>query len=469
MTFRGEVNFDGGCEIDGLVDFRNADFESELNLGDTVLRASGDRCLDMTSAVVAGNLRLGRRQRSIRLTNATVGGSVLGVGTVIESSDESSDAAVAARGIRVGGDVYLNDASVTGGALDLRRSTIAGDLSLRGGTIEHPGGQTLALTYGRVEGSIYLDGGLRSNGNVRLNRSFIGGRLVCDGGTFLSDEPAGDPLSAFEAILATASGGAYLKWDAVGAVNLTGASTTVLGDDPTGWGASYELGGMRYDRLSHRDLPASADTASRISWLLGQKRADASSFDQLADYYRRHGRTVDAERVLIVRNRALRHERAEQGGWRNRVRNGIDRFWDVSVGYGFRAARAGALLLGLVVATAVVLALPAATDAMRATDQSDRVYSPAGALGAAGGVGIEASDDDACGGGRIRCFSPTFYAIDTVIPLVDLHQRSTWYPDRNAPNGAFYEWWLDLAVLLGWVTTSVLVLGLTHAIGPSRH
>ncbi len=64
--------------------------------------------------------------------------------------------------------------------------------------------------------------------------------------------------------------------------------------------------------------------------------------------------------------------------------------------------------------------------------------------------------------GQVRCFSPVLYTIDTVVPLVSLEQRSTWYPDPHAPGGSFMEWWLNAATLLGWVLSSIFVLSLTR-------
>ena len=57
---------------------------------------------------------------------------------------------------------------------------------------------------------------------------------------------------------------------------------------------------------------------------------------------------------------------------------------------------------------------------------------------------------DVCGDGEVRCFSPVLYTIDTVIPLISLDQRSTWYPDPHAPGGELLLLWLNVATLLGW-------------------
>ena len=86
---------------------------------------------------------------------------------------------------------------------------------------------------------------------------------------------------------------------------------------------------------------------------------------------------------------------------------------------------------------------------MRTTDENNNVYRPEGPVVPIIAANESASSSDLpdgaeqCGNGRVRCFSPTFYAIDTVIPLVDLHQRSTWHPDRATPYGRHYEWGLN--------------------------
>ena len=63
---------------------------------------------------------------------------------------------------------------------------------------------------------------------------------------------------------------------------------------------------------------------------------------------------------------------------------------------------------------------------------------------------------------RLRCFSPALYAIDTVIPLISLDQRTTWYPDAYTPDGSLMEWWLNIATMLGWLLSSIFVLSLAR-------
>ena len=57
-----------------------------------------------------------------------------------------------------------------------------------------------------------------------------------------------------------------------------------------------------------------------------------------------------------------------------------------------------------------------------------------------------------------RAISPALYAAGTVVPLVSLGQRTTWYADARAPHGTLVDWWLTGATPAGWVLSTVFVL-----------
>jgi hypothetical protein len=51
--------------------------------------------------------------------------------------------------------------------------------------------------------------------------------------------------------------------------------------------------------------------------------------------------------------------------------------------------------------------------------------------------------------------------VDTVVPLIDLHQRSTWYP-AGGRHGVPLEWLLNLCTILGWVASTVFAVSFTR-------
>jgi len=131
---------------------------------------------------------------------------------------------------------------------------------------------------------------------------------------------------------------------------------------------------------------------------------------------------------------------------------------------GYRPGRVLWLLAVLLILVTRSLQTPGARAAMRATTAVGVVFTTQGPLQSPGTVPAGGASNpvpgDACGDGQVRCFNPVLYAIDTVIPLISLDQRSTWYPDARTRDGALTEWWLNAAAVLGWLLTSIFVLAL---------
>lgn len=82
---------------------------------------------------------------------------------------------------------------------------------------------------------------------------------------------------------------------------------------------------------------------------------------------------------------------------------------------------------------------------------------------------------DRCGDGTVRCFNAFLYAVDLVVPLVDLGQINTWHPDAHrgpqSPNwrgqehlqvGAIMAWYLPIMSLLGWALSTIGLLTITR-------
>ena len=457
--FDGDVRIYGGSRVVGSINLATARVESQLDLDDTSVVApeSGWRAdtysVDLGNAKLGSDLRFRGRTGSIRLENANVSGSIHFEYLVVSANQPE---AIEARNVRVEGDVWLDRATVNGGDTDFRLSHVSGDWRAPGARLVSTGAvedRVLTMTSTEVDGSVFLSRGFEAVGLVRLNRCRIGGRLTFDGASIRSAPHAPFPL-VVACRSATVASGLFLDWEVDGAVDFQGTATNLLVDDPTRWGSGHSISGLTYERMnpiesSDRE-PSTGELTQRLRWLADQNEPDAGTYSQLADYYRRHGRTVDAEQVLIARNRFLRSERRTQGGWRNRVKNVADLAWDISVGYGYRASRAALVIIVLIALVGAILAGSFARHRLVAVDDDNAVFSAA----------------EACESETVRCYNPVFYAIDTVVPLVDLQQRSTWYVSRNQPYGTALEWGLNLTVLLGWAASSALVLGLTRTLNP---
>jgi len=156
-----------------------------------------------------------------------------------------------------------------------------------------------------------------------------------------------------------------------------------------------------------------------------------------------------------------------------RMKDLLDRVKYLTVRYGYRPQRAFGLLTALIFFVMLILIPNAARDLLRATDPTGLVYSPSGLIAGQTSAnlipGVVADQTPTsptppagpCGGGRVRCFDPALFAVDTVVPIIDLKQRATWYPSHTDA-GILLDWVLNVCTVLGWVLSSVFVLSLAR-------
>ena len=56
--------------------------------------------------------------------------------------------------------------------------------------------------------------------------------------------------------------------------------------------------------------------------------------------------------------------------------------------------------------------------------------------------------------------SPPVYVLDTLLPIIDLHQESNWAPARARPWGVWYEVLTWGLIVWGWILTTAVVAGI---------
>jgi hypothetical protein len=310
-------------------------------------------------------------------------------------------------------------------------------------------------------------------GRRRAPRSGVrseGCRLQVTGGSFHYPEPApGNKHGhAIAAISATVRGGMDLGWAVASpSVDFTDTTTTSLADDPAAWPERFTIAGLTYQRF---DLPQGAPPrpvwtqAARCDWLRRESEFDSGPYEQAARVFRQHGYTGEAEQILMAQRRHARQAGRPNPTW---LRRAMEAAY-ATIGYRYRPSRVLWLLAALLVLVAISLEWPATQATLRATNGNGAVYTTSGFLTTSRGSATVSPNvhgslrADACGDGQVRCFSPVLHAIDTVIPLITLDQRSTWYPDQHEPGGEFVLWWLNLATLLDWLLSSIFILSLAR-------
>jgi hypothetical protein len=202
------------CAIAKGLDLRDGQIQS-LSLSGTY---SGK--LDATGMRVKGDVHLDEgfnAEGEVRLSGATIGGVLRCRRGQFSNSDGdalSSDSA------QITGDVYLDEGFKAEGEVRLSGATIGGVLRCRGGQFNNSDGVALYLDRAQITGDVYLTTGFKAEGAVRLVGAKIGGQFAGSGGQFRNSD--GDALFFDRAQI---SGSVLLteRFEAVGQVRLVGA------------------------------------------------------------------------------------------------------------------------------------------------------------------------------------------------------------------------------------------------------
>ena len=458
LVVGAELSIEGATTVTGGIDLSSSELGRFAIGPGSAIGSPGQTALDLTNATIRSAVAIGAGvpvRGTMLLVGARVHGRLDLAGAVL--TDPHGHSLLKADGAVIDGDVDLTQLRATGGQLKFWRATIGGGFDATGAVVDNPDGGTVRLHQCEVGGSVRLVDGFTSTGCVVLSRTTVRGRLDLGDGRFHCPRPGvyNTEGAAIRAVSSVFLGGMDLGWAAITpAINVTDATTTVLQDDPSNWPKDIYIAGFSYERF---DAPRGGvarrriwDWQRRLAWLRQQPEFDAGPYEQAARVFRQHGYAHGAEQLLI---RQRSDARQAEGRTRSRVTSMIDWVFDWTVGYGYRPSRVLWLLATLLALVAATLALPGVQQTMRASDQGV-VFTTNGPLN----VDSPTAGLDPCGGGQVRCFNPLLYAVDTVIPLIALDQRATWYPDRFVTGGQVVEWWLNLATMAGWLLSSIFLL-----------
>lgn len=235
---------------------------------------------------------------------------------------------------------------------------------------------------------------------------------------------------------------------------LEGATVGRLDDDwsserPNGYwptGPRLRLDGFSYGRFGGKQQ---ATVEQRLGWIrsqyqpLGLSRADFATqpYEQLAAVYRLAGQDTEARKVAIARRADLR-----KYGNLNPYRKFGNWFLDWSIRYGYQTWRAG---VGLVAVFLVFVALSFFA-------QHHHLMVPVGNT-----QGLHPVPSATKCTSNYRCFYAVGYAVDTVIPIINVHQAEYWGPYGQVPWGRAWFAGTWIATGLGWALATLLVAGYT--------
>ncbi|MGO4674437.1 hypothetical protein AB4Z40_16220 [Bosea sp. 2YAB26] len=374
--------------------------------------------------------------------------------------------------------VLLRGATLRGG-INLSGAVLAADLDCAGATVTRTDG--IAIDANEIEnrGSVVLRSA-RIEGEIRLIASQIGGDIDCSGAVLAA---AGQ--TALDMSRSAIKGAFFLRRDAQvnGALVLTGASIGTIHDEAACWPKQGDLLLNRCRYGAFIDGPVDAE--SRLDWL-GRQVPERwgedfwpQPYEQLASVFREMGHGEDARAVLVVKERLQRQARRKRAA--NPVLRGLltaaDGVLGITLAYGRQPLLAFVWLLffwflgvaifgyaehrGAVMPnSAVVLRSPEWTlcgierseqRSLIATQQTSGLAEPGQTQLACFRQRWEASSYPA--------FSPWMYSLDTLLPVLDMGQRTFWRPNPSKPGGRIAINYFYFQSIVGWALSLLAVAG----------
>jgi hypothetical protein len=438
-----------GADISGLLSCRGAHLTGRDNAGSTLvadgIRVGGEGVLLDGGFTAAG---------AVRLFRAGITGTLSCGGADVTGCDDKGRALVA-EGIKVGFDVFLDEGFTAAGAVSLLLADITGMLSCRNAHLNGRDKDGISVAaYGmRVTGDVWLDGEFTAIGGISFRSAHVGGTVWLRG-TLMADKNA----PALDAAGAKIAG--TLRWapaqPVAGRVTLDGAAVGELDDAWTSvtkpangfWptGGRLSLKGFTYDRIGG-EHPATV--TDRLGWLRSQYPSVTDAhvlfatqpYEQLAAVCRRVGQDAAARKIAIARRADLRTY-----GELNPYRKAANWLLDKTIKYGYQTWRAG---LGLTAVFALFLLLTV-------LGQHQHAIVPVGNI-----TGLHPVPSATQCASNYPCFYPAGYTVDTVIPLINVHQAQYWGPDGHAAWGWVWVGSSWVATGLGWALATLLVAGYT--------
>ncbi|WP_320779327.1 membrane-associated oxidoreductase [Streptomyces sp. CRN 30] len=409
----GNLDLEYAC-VDHPVRLRHCHFEAaprfygarlrELNLSESVLPG-----LISHAVRVDGVLRMTRARfhGTVRLSGAEIAGSLYLESVRIEAPDTEGPvlqlnqavlgADLWAPGLRTHGSVRLSGASVTG------------TVNLKDAVLEAPD-TTVLDAQNLTVGSSVTATCLQARGTVDFRGARVPGTLEL--AHVRLSRPGDTALRATSCAVGELwlFGGGRIE----GALRLRRARIDSLSLDPSMVPDAVYLNDLTYTALVPHH-PAEL----RLPML--ERDGDGYvpySYEQLTAAYRRVGDDDGARRVQLAKLR--RHRRTLP--WYGRLWGLLQ---DVAVGYGFRPLRAGAWLLSLLAAGSLAYGLD---------------HPPA------------LKPDEA------PEFSPVFYTLDLLLPIVSFGQETAFAPE------GWYQSLSYVLIVMGWILASTVIAGVTRSV-----
>lgn len=386
----------------GRIDIAGSRTSFNLDLKGTTARSDDNRAaIDVKRAEIRLDLRASTDfecHGTFDLFGTSVGGQVWLNSASLRKGDGRY--ALNAPLLTVGGGFYCRGLSAIDGSINLAGATIAATLEFNDSPQSTTSSLIIRADTIHVGSNIFFNGARVSKAHFESSR--IERSLDFEGCEFVDQSAVSIARSKIEHFILPPNGRQPET------VDLRGAHCVEFSDNPNCPPKTLLLQDFSYNAMQ-----PTAQPKARLAWLRRDTSGlSSSSFETLARNYRASGDERGARKVLLAKQRHLR----DIGHWSARPWSYIQ---DAFVGYGYAPGRAFLLLASIVTALSLFywkVAPPVPLDAAKA---------PA--------------------------FNPIPYAIDVLLPILDLGFEKTYQPEGV---GRTVTW---VAVVVGWVLATAVI------------
>ncbi|HRJ60290.1 MAG TPA: hypothetical protein PKZ97_00600 [Azospirillaceae bacterium] len=397
----------------------------------------------------------------IRLLGAEIGGDVTFIAARLNNPGED---VLSADGVKIAGDLFCRNGFNADGEIRLLGAEVGGDVSFSGASLKNPDKRALTADRVKTAGSLFCDDGFSINGTASFIGSLTGKRFY-----WKPTQWTGQLGLSYAHARQWAD-----NWRGDGWKN---------DDTPVDGEPDLDIDAFAYDALAGKGTDK--DAASRIAWVRksqAERKFVPGPYEILAKALRAAGDEDGANEVAYAKRADRAKARKHKLG-----RRISDFLLGAVVGYGYKPWRGLAWLIGLLITGfcvfslagpmaeggtgAIKPAVPIVFDNNLARCEAD-VWHP----GQACKTFIDKIEPLETH--RIYYFlpieytpfSPFWYALDTLIPLVDLGQETAWSPspiDQSVfkdPWGWAVLIYLYAHIIMGWLLTTLTVVALTGVI-----
>lgn len=438
--------------------------KANLNCRDARLGGTGIS-LDCERMKLGGNLLAERALTTAARINL-VGADIVGNLKFTDALLNRSACAVAGERLKVHGDIFFGTTKVAPdpakpvppdaepkderrpyGSILLADTEIDGNLNFTNALLTGKysvNGVSCSL-YGErlnVHGDVLFDTVSSPNGTIWLRGSNITGGLHWTPGeqvhtqVSLADATAGRLEDDW-----TQDNGC---WPTGGLLNLEGFTYGSLsGDHPVSVADRLEWIRSQWPEYTPKSFWAELLTYLRHPRTTGRAgRFATQPYEQLARVYQQAGQDTEARKAALERRRDIRRYGNLTG-----YRKALNLLLDKSIQYGYQTWRAVLALTAVyVIAVAVFWA----------AQHYGNLIVPLMETSA----GKNAPPATQCSN-TYPCFYPAGYAIDTVIPIVNVHQATYWGPNGRSPWGHALTVFTWVCTALGWALVTLTAAGYT--------